>query len=157
MMFGISRTTWTATATAFSIALTAWVAPAAAQDAPVPAPVPVVTMSDAEFDAAFTSHTAEVNGISMHYRRGGSGDESVILIHGWPNNWYVWRTVMPTLAADFDVIAVDLRGIGGSTGAAPPAPEPAGTSNPWPQTFTPSPKRLISTPCTSSAMIWAAW
>ncbi len=90
-----------------------WAAGCVAQDAS--ADFPVVTMSDAEFDAAFTSNTANVNGITLHYVRGGKGDESVILIHGWPNNWYVWRTVMPTLAQDFDVIAVDVRGVGKST------------------------------------------
>ena len=74
-----------------------------------------VKLTDGEFDKAFASDSVEVNGISIHYVRGGSGDESIILIHGWPNNWYVWRTVMPTLAQDFDVIAVDLRGIGKST------------------------------------------
>ena len=33
-------------------------------------------------------------------------------MHGWPENWYAWRLVMPALARDFEVIAVDQRGIG---------------------------------------------
>jgi pimeloyl-ACP methyl ester carboxylesterase len=33
-------------------------------------------------------------------------------VHGWPENWYAWRRVMPALARDFQVIAVDQRGIG---------------------------------------------
>jgi pimeloyl-ACP methyl ester carboxylesterase len=32
--------------------------------------------------------------------------------HGWPENWYAWRLLMPALARDFEVIAVDQRGIG---------------------------------------------
>jgi len=36
----------------------------------------------------------------------------LLLIHGWPGSWYYWRLVMPALAQDFSVIAVDQRGIG---------------------------------------------
>jgi len=42
---------------------------------------------------------------------GGSGPP-LLLIHGWPQFWYAWRLVMPALARDFSVIAVDQRGIG---------------------------------------------
>ncbi|HMG86032.1 MAG TPA: alpha/beta hydrolase [Terracidiphilus sp.] len=62
----------------------------------------------------FKSSTAHVNGIDLHYVRGGSGP-AVILIHGFPEDWYEFRKVMPLLADRFDVIAVDLRGVGGST------------------------------------------
>jgi hypothetical protein len=34
------------------------------------------------------------------------------VVHGWPETWYAWRLVMPALARDFQVIAVDQRGIG---------------------------------------------
>ena len=33
-------------------------------------------------------------------------------MHGWPETWYAWRLLMPALARDFEVIAVDQRGIG---------------------------------------------
>jgi pimeloyl-ACP methyl ester carboxylesterase len=42
---------------------------------------------------------------------GGDGPP-LLLVHGWPENWYAWRFVMPELAKDFTVIAVDQRGIG---------------------------------------------
>ena len=42
---------------------------------------------------------------------GGDGPP-LLLVHGWPENWYAWRYVMPALARDFTVIAVDQRGIG---------------------------------------------
>jgi pimeloyl-ACP methyl ester carboxylesterase len=61
----------------------------------------------------FTSGTAEVNDITLHYVRGGSGP-TLLLIHGFPQDWYEWRSVMPRLATTFTVIAVDLRGVGGS-------------------------------------------
>ena len=33
-------------------------------------------------------------------------------MHGWPQTWYAWRMLMPALARDFSVVAVDQRGIG---------------------------------------------
>ena len=47
----------------------------------------------------------------MHAVIGGEGPP-LLLIHGWPQTWYAWRMVMPALARDFQVIAVDQRGIG---------------------------------------------
>ena len=42
---------------------------------------------------------------------GGDGPP-LLLVHGWPETWYAWRLLMPALARDFTVIAVDQRGIG---------------------------------------------
>ncbi|MFJ8364474.1 alpha/beta fold hydrolase [Streptomyces sp. NPDC093984] len=36
----------------------------------------------------------------------------MLLVHGWPQNWYAWRLLMPELARNYTVIAVDQRGIG---------------------------------------------
>jgi pimeloyl-ACP methyl ester carboxylesterase len=55
-----------------------------------------------------------VNGIQMHYVIGGHGDP-VVLLHGWPETWYEWRHVMPSLAKNYTVIAPDLRGLGDSS------------------------------------------
>lgn len=62
----------------------------------------------------FASETAKVNGITIHYVRGGKGP-AVILIHGFPQDWFEYHAIMPRLAKQFTVIAVDLRGVGGST------------------------------------------
>ncbi len=62
----------------------------------------------------FASETARVNGITLHYVRGGKGP-AVILIHGFPQDWFEYHAIMPRLAKQFTVIAVDLRGVGGST------------------------------------------
>jgi pimeloyl-ACP methyl ester carboxylesterase len=61
----------------------------------------------------FISRTASVNGTTLHYVRGGTGP-GVILLHGFPQDWSVFRRIMPRLARIFTVVAVDLRGIGGS-------------------------------------------
>jgi pimeloyl-ACP methyl ester carboxylesterase len=39
----------------------------------------------------------------------------VLLLHGWPNTWFVWHRIAPLLR--HRVIMPDLRGLGGSTGA----------------------------------------
>src|ERR1700676_4197559 len=59
----------------------------------------------------FAQETAKVNGITLHYVRGGKGP-AVILIHGFPQDWFEYRAIMPRLAKQFTVIAVDLRGVG---------------------------------------------
>lgn len=62
----------------------------------------------------FVSDTAKVNGVTLHYVRGGTGP-AVVLIHGFPQDWYEFHGIMPRLAKRFTVIAVDLRGVGGSS------------------------------------------
>lgn len=61
----------------------------------------------------FRSQMASVNGTRLHYVIGGRG-RPVILLHGFPETWMAWRKVMPALAANHTVVAVDLRGVGKS-------------------------------------------
>jgi pimeloyl-ACP methyl ester carboxylesterase len=63
------------------------------------------------FSDAFTSRFVEANGLRQHVVIGGDGPP-LLLVHGWPQTWYQFRFVMPALARDFTVIAVDQRGIG---------------------------------------------
>jgi len=63
------------------------------------------------FDKTFTSHVIRANGIHQHAVIGGDGPP-LLLVHGWPQNWYAWRLLMPELARRFTVVAVDQRGIG---------------------------------------------
>jgi pimeloyl-ACP methyl ester carboxylesterase len=63
------------------------------------------------FTDAFTSRYINANGVRLHAVIGGNGPP-LLLVHGWPQTWYQWRLVMPALARDFTVIAVDQRGIG---------------------------------------------
>ena len=63
------------------------------------------------FAKTFTSRYVEANGVRFHVVIGGKG-RPLLLVHGWPQIWYQWRLVMPALAQNFEVIAVDQRGIG---------------------------------------------
>ena len=63
------------------------------------------------FTDTFTSRYIDTGDVRLHAVVGGDGPP-LLLIHGWPGSWYYWRLVMPALARDFEVIAVDQRGIG---------------------------------------------
>ncbi|MET9634144.1 alpha/beta hydrolase [Lentzea sp. NPDC006480] len=65
----------------------------------------------------FRHEYADVDGVRMHYVTGGSGTP-VVLIHGWPQTWYGWWPIMPALAEHHTVYAIDLPGLGDSTGTA---------------------------------------
>lgn len=53
-----------------------------------------------------------------HVAAAGTGGPTVVLLHGWPQNWYAWRHVIAGLAPDHRVIAPDLRGFGWSEAPA---------------------------------------
>jgi pimeloyl-ACP methyl ester carboxylesterase len=65
----------------------------------------------AGFTDTFTSRYVDTGDVRLHAVTGGDGPP-LLLIHGWPQTWYAWRMVMPALARDFSVVAVDQRGIG---------------------------------------------
>jgi alpha-beta hydrolase superfamily lysophospholipase len=67
----------------------------------------------ATLGGGFVSGTARVNGTTLYYVHGGTGP-AIILLHSFPEDWYEYHRVMPLLAKHFAVVAVDLRGIGGS-------------------------------------------
>ena len=74
--------------------------------------LPITT--NAEFNRVFSHHTAEVNGVKIHYVMGGQG-EPLLLVHGHPETWYAWRKIMPALAEHYTLIVPDLRGYGDSS------------------------------------------
>src|SRR6476660_6285144 len=63
------------------------------------------------FADTFTSRYVDAGDVRLHAVIGGDGPP-LLLVHGWPETWYAWRLVMPALSRDFEVIAVDQRGIG---------------------------------------------
>jgi pimeloyl-ACP methyl ester carboxylesterase len=65
----------------------------------------------AGFADTFASRYIDIGELRLHAVVGGEGPP-LLLVHGWPQTWYAWRLVMPALARDFEVIAVDQRGVG---------------------------------------------
>ena len=61
-----------------------------------------------------THHDAELSELRLHYVTAGAGDDTIVLLHGFPQTWYEWRPIMPLLAGRYRVVAPDLRGLGDS-------------------------------------------
>ena len=61
----------------------------------------------------FINQQAKVNGVSLHYVKGGAG-EPIICLPGWPQNWYSFKNIALALAEKYKVIVVDIRGMGSS-------------------------------------------
>ena len=59
-----------------------------------------------------------VNGLRMHVLEAGDpADPVIVLLHGFPELAFSWRSVMPALAAaGYHVVAPDQRGFGRTTG-----------------------------------------
>lgn len=63
-------------------------------------------------------HQLRVGGIMLHVACAGAG-EPLLLLHGWPQHWYMWRYLLPRLTRHYRVLCPDFRGQGWS--AAPRA------------------------------------
>jgi pimeloyl-ACP methyl ester carboxylesterase len=56
----------------------------------------------------------DARGLRTHVALAGpEGGDPVVLVHGWPQHWWIWRGVLPRLAdAGYRCICIDLRGHG---------------------------------------------
>src|SRR5687768_10077373 len=62
----------------------------------------------------WTHRDLSANGTRFHIAEAGEGP-LVVLLHGWPQFWWMWRHQLPALAdAGLRVVAPDLRGFGAS-------------------------------------------
>ena len=76
-------------------------------------------MSDPPPLSGVTHEYVDAGGLRTHVALAGPLDAPpVLLVHGWPQNWWAWREVIPSLAESFRVIAPDLRGHGWSEAPA---------------------------------------
>lgn len=65
-----------------------------------------------------THHHTAVDGREVHYVTAGATGTPVLLVHGFPESWWAFHRLIPLLAAEHRVIAIDLPGFGDS-GAGP--------------------------------------
>ena len=89
-------------------AMSSAAAPALAQESANRLPAPAVSE-----DLTIARHTIKVLDSEMSYLEQGQGDV-VLFVHGNPTAAYLWRNVMPHVAATHRAIAVDLIGMGHS-------------------------------------------
>jgi pimeloyl-ACP methyl ester carboxylesterase len=59
---------------------------------------------------------ARVNGVRIHFAEIGpdAAGPPILLLHGWPQHWYMWRRVIGGLRGERRLLVADLRGFGWS-------------------------------------------
>jgi pimeloyl-ACP methyl ester carboxylesterase len=86
-----------------------------------------VTTSRIQHATTPSHRRIETNGIGMHIAEAGTGP-LVLLVHGFPEQWYSWRHQLGPLAeAGYHAVAADLRGFGETD--VPPVDESYAMSN----------------------------
>ena len=81
------------------------------------------------FAGTFTSRYVDTGDLRLHAVTGGEGPP-LLLVHGWPQNWYAWRMLMPALAST----SPSSRSTSAASGS-PESPGTATTAPPWPMTW----------------------
>jgi pimeloyl-ACP methyl ester carboxylesterase len=76
--------------------------------------IPACAQNEAKLPAGFVPKDANIDGLKLHYTRGGHGP-AVILLHGFAETSRMWTPILPVLGEKFTVIAPDLPGIGDSS------------------------------------------
>jgi len=60
-----------------------------------------------------THDYVDAGGLRMHVALAGPADAPpLLLVHGWPQHWWIWRDVIGPLSERYRIIAPDLRGHG---------------------------------------------
>ena len=64
-------------------------------------------------DTPVTHRHIDIGEIKIHIAEAGEG-EPLLMLHGWPQHWYMWKKQIPFFAKHYRVIAADIRGFGWS-------------------------------------------
>jgi pimeloyl-ACP methyl ester carboxylesterase len=80
----------------------------------IPPPEELPDATSALLPGPWAHRVLSANGLGLHVAEAGEGP-LVVLLHGFPQFWWTWRTQLTALAdAGFRVVAPDLRGYGAS-------------------------------------------
>ena len=76
----------------------------------------LIPASAIELEGPWTHRHVSAGGAAFRVADMGEGmDHALVLLHGFPEHWWAWRDVLPTLAESTPrVFALDLRGFGTS-------------------------------------------
>jgi pimeloyl-ACP methyl ester carboxylesterase len=65
--------------------------------------------------AAVSHDLVDIGDVTLHVAQAGSETGApLVLIHGYPQHWYVWRRFIPPLAGRYRLICPDIKGFGWS-------------------------------------------
>ena len=68
-------------------------------------------------DPTFRHRQVTVAGSSLHVVETGAPEaDPFLFLHGWPESWHSWRQIMTMASRQVRAIAIDLPGVGESTG-----------------------------------------
>ncbi len=69
-------------------------------------------------DPTFRYRQVTIGTSSLHVVEAGDPDAaSILFVHGWPQSWRTWQPVVTLASRQVRALAIDLPGIGQSTGA----------------------------------------
>ncbi len=112
-MHGLMGKVFGLTAAGFLCFLMVGCANASSHDQVVVGPGAQTTAPTETLPEGFTEKSANVDGVRINYKIGGSGP-LVILLHGYAETNHMWLPLLPQLQSSHTVIAPDLRGFGDS-------------------------------------------
>ncbi|MCX7796948.1 MAG: alpha/beta hydrolase [bacterium] len=58
------------------------------------------------------SRFISIDGLEIHYKRYGSGDRYLIMLHGFGSNTYTWEKIVKSLSKRFTILSFDRPGFG---------------------------------------------
>lgn len=72
-------------------------------------------MAVSDYFQGFTHKMIDVGEVTINTWVGGKGKEAILLLHGHPESYLIWRDIAPQLTQNYTVVATDLRGYGDSS------------------------------------------
>lgn len=64
---------------------------------------------------SYQSLVADVGAVRIHYLKAGSGENALVLIHGFGDTSHMWIPLFDEFGKDYTIIAPDMRGLGDSS------------------------------------------
>src|SRR5262245_20691697 len=63
----------------------------------------------------YESHIANSSAVKIHYLKAGTGQKTLVLIHGFGDTSHMWIPLFDEFGKDYTIIAPDMRGLGESS------------------------------------------